>query len=239
VAHYFAGQFVSNVLPTTIGGDVLRAARLATDTGDGPDSFASLIIERLTGWFVLPLLTVAGLALSPAVRASGHPASVALTVAGATFAGLVLILFAASHPRLGGRFAAREGWRRFLGAVHLGVGRLRRNGRAAAGVVAVGAVYQLVLVVAAVAAARSLGIDVAATTMFAVFPAVLVVQVLPIGISGVGVREGALVFFLTPLGVPDAQAVALGILLFALNLAVSLIGAPAFVAGGRRARPPT
>jgi uncharacterized membrane protein YbhN (UPF0104 family) len=236
VSHYFAGQFVSNVLPTTIGGDVLRAARLAGDTGDPATSLASLVIERLTGWLVLPLLTLAGLALSPEVRASGHPAVVALTLALGTVAGLLLILFVADHPRLGGRFASREGWQRFLGGVHLGVARLRRHGGAAAGVVGVGVVYQLVLVLAAVAAARALGIDVPLAAMVAVFPVVLMVQVLPIGISGVGLREWALVLFLSPLGVAHERAVSLGLLVFVLNLLVSVAGAPAFLAGsGRRA----
>ena len=31
LSHYLAGQFMSNVLPTTIGGDVLRVSRLAGD----------------------------------------------------------------------------------------------------------------------------------------------------------------------------------------------------------------
>ena len=42
--------------------------------------------------------------------------------------------------------------------------------------------------------------------------------------------------FLTPLGVPAEQAVALGLLLYLLNLVASLLGAPAFAVGGRRAR---
>jgi uncharacterized membrane protein YbhN (UPF0104 family) len=236
VSHYFAGQFVSNVLPTTIGGDVLRATRLAGDTGDSADSFASLIIERLTGWLVLPLLTLAGLALAPEVRAEGSPATMAMVIAGGTLVGLVVILYCADHPRLGGRYAEREGWRRFLGAVHLGVGRMRRHPVEALGVVAVGIVYQLVLVAVAVAAAHALGMEVGAATMVAVFPVVLMVQVLPIGISGVGLREWALVLFLTPLAVTHEKAVALGILVFGLNLLVSLLGAPAFLAGGGRAR---
>ena len=62
---------------------------------------------------------------------------------------------------------------------------------------------------------------------------------LPISISGLGVREGLFVLFLKPLGVPTAQAVALGILLYLLNLLVSLLGAPAFAIGGRRVRAPT
>jgi uncharacterized membrane protein YbhN (UPF0104 family) len=235
ISHYFAGQFVSNVLPTTIGGDVLRATRLAGDTGDGPDAFASLVIERLTGWLVLPLLTFLGLALSPAARSLGHATTIAVLLCTGTVAGLLVILFVADHPRLGGRFAAREGWRRFLGSVHLGVSRIRHRPRAAFGVVAVGLAYQLVLVLAATAAARALDIDQASVgVMLALFPAVLISQVLPIGISGLGVREGALVFFLTPLGVPADQAVALGLTVFFLNLVVSLLGAPPFVTGARR-----
>ena len=49
-----AGHFVSNVLPTTIGGDVLRVARLSRETGETPKTFASVVLERLTGWLVLP-----------------------------------------------------------------------------------------------------------------------------------------------------------------------------------------
>ena len=42
--------------------------------------------------------------------------------------------------------------------------------------------------------------------------------------------------FLTPLGVPAEQAVALGLVLYLLNLVVSLVGAPAFAVGGRSRR---
>jgi hypothetical protein len=119
------------------------------------------------------------------------------------------------------------------------VARLRAHPASAAGVLAVGLLYQLVLVLAAVMAARALGIDdVGPTALLAFLPAVLIVQVLPIGISGLGLREGAFVLFLTPLGVPAAQAIALGLMLYLLNLVTSLAGAPSFaLGGGRRALP--
>lgn len=248
LSHYFAGQFVSNVLPTTIGGDVLRVARVSADTGDTADSFASVVIERLTGWLVLPLLTFVGFALNPGLRSldtggesgsetgGGVGAShLAFLIAVGTVLALFAILFVANHPRLGGRFATRAGWRRFIGAVHLGVTRLRRHHLAAVRVVGAGIVYQFVIVLAATAAAASLGIadTVSVTVMLAFLPAVLMLQVLPIGIAGLGVREGALVLFLSPLGVPKADAVALGLLLFGLNLVASLAGAPAFLTGAR------
>jgi uncharacterized protein (TIRG00374 family) len=233
--HYVAGQFVSNVLPTTIGGDVVRVSRLSQDNGDTADTFASVVIERLTGWLVLPIITIIGFLVNPGLRDLGLATTLALAIAGATLALLILILVAANHPRMLGRYADREGWQRFVGAVHTGVNRLRQRPKAALYVVAVGLLYQGVMVLAAAAAAKSLGMtDVGLTVLAAFLPAVLISQVLPIGISGLGVREGAFVLFLAPLGVPTEQAVALGLLLYALTLGVSLIGAPAFAMGSRR-----
>lgn len=231
---YFAGQFVSNVLPTTIGGDALRVSRLARENGRTPDTFASVVLERLTGWLVLPLITLFGLLVNPGLRELGTATLLAVATAGFTLTALVAVLFVADHPSLGGRFRARQGWRRFVGAVHLGVDRLRRQPRAAAGVIAVGLLYQFVLCLAALMAAQAVGLaSVGLTPLLAFFPAVLIAQVLPIGIAGLGIREGAFVIFLTPLGFPPEQAVALGLLLYLLSLGVSLVGAPAFAVGAR------
>ena len=231
---YLAGQFVSNVLPTTIGGDVLRVSRLAKDNGEPADTFASVVLERLTGWLVLPLITLFALAINPGLRELGEATAVALAVAATTLVALVVLLVVADHPRLGGRYETAEGWRRFVGAVHIGVDQLRHQPRAAVGLVLAGLAYQLVLCLAALMVAAALGFGwVGPTALLAFVPAVLIVQVLPIGISGLGVREGAFVLFLTPLGIPAEQAVALGLVLYALNLVVSLIGAPAFAVGGR------
>jgi uncharacterized membrane protein YbhN (UPF0104 family) len=57
---------------------------------------------------------------------------------------------------------------------------------------------------------------------------------LPVTIGGLGVREGLLYVFLHPLGVTQKQAFSLGVLYYACVLIVSLIGAPAFAAGGSR-----
>src|SRR5438094_909617 len=56
--HSLAGLFVGNFLPTTIGGDVLRVTRLSATNGESPATFASVVLERLTGWLVLPFITL-------------------------------------------------------------------------------------------------------------------------------------------------------------------------------------
>jgi uncharacterized protein (TIRG00374 family) len=237
VSHYLASLFVGNVLPSTVGGDVLRVSRLAATNGDVPDTFASVVLERLTGWLVLPVLTLAALAVNPGLhREAPHAVDVAIAVAVGTLVLLVVILAAAAHPRIGGRFAASDGWRRFTGAVHLGLDRFRRRPALAIEVLTAGFAYQLAVMLAAFLAGKALGIGVSWTAILAFFPVVAIIQVLPITIGGLGTREGALVLFLGGLGVAQSDAIALGLLFYGVNLVVSLLGAPAFAVGARPAR---
>lgn len=231
--HYLAGLFVGNFLPSTIGGDVLRVRRLSAENGSGADTFASVVLERLTGWIVLPVITLVALGLNPGLRELGTASALAAGLAVSTLVLLCVLLLVVAHPRIGGRLADREGWQRFAGAVHLGLDRFRRNPGSVLGVLATGFAYQLVVVLAAFLAARALGIDPVGITATLVFmPAVAIAQVLPISLGGLGVREGAFVVFLDPLGVERGQAIALGLLVYGLNLAVSLLGAPSFATGG-------
>ena len=232
--HYLAGLFVGNFLPSTIGGDVLRVRRLAVETKAGADAFASVVLERLTGMFVLPLLTLSALAVNPGLRELGTASSVAAGFSVVTVLLLGLVLWLVSHPRVGARFIDGGSWRRFAGAVHLGSHRFRRHPQAIVGVLAAAFAYQLLMVLAAFFAARALDLHhVGLTAVLAFVPAVAVVQVVPISLGGLGIREGALALFLHPLDVPTGRAVALGLLIYGMNLTVSLLGAPSFAMGSR------
>src|SRR5262249_59841132 len=98
MSHYLAGQFVSNVLPTTIGGDVLRVSRLSKETGESPGTFASVVLERMTGWLVLPVITMIGFAVNPGLRHLGTATRVAVTLAAVTLVLLMAGPAAAGHP---------------------------------------------------------------------------------------------------------------------------------------------
>lgn len=231
-SHYFAGQFVGNVLPSTIGGDVLRVSRGSATTGSGRVSFASVALERLTGFVALPVLTFAGFALRPSLLEADH-AWIAVAIAGITLVALGVILVLAGSPRLAGRFREHENWMRFIGAVHVGVDRLRRRPRLAAGVLGAAFVYQTSTVAVVFFAVRTLDVSVPTAAVVAFAPAVAMAQVLPVSVSGLGVREGMLVVFLEPLGVSAGRAVAVGLLWYAMMLIVSVMGAPSFAIGHR------
>jgi len=238
VRHYLAGQFVGNFLPTTIGGDVLRVSRLAATNGEIPRTVASVVLERLTGWLVLPVLTLFALTVNPGLRrVAPVPASTAMWLAVTTLVALGVLVALAASPRFGGRLTSTAGWRRFTGAVHLGLDRVRHQPGLAFEVLTAGFAYQLAVMLAAFLSAKALGLPVGWTAILAFFPVVAIVQVLPLTVGGLGTREAALVFFLHPLGVAQVDAVALGLLVYLVNLGISLLGAPAFALGNRsRAR---
>jgi hypothetical protein len=81
----------------------------------------------------------------------------------------------------------------------------------------------------------TLGVDLPVGAVLAFTPAVAMAQVVPISLSGLGIREGMLVLLLhpEPLGVPTGRAIGIGLLWYLTMLLVSLLGAPAFAVGGR------
>lgn len=231
--HTAAGQFLSNFVPTTVGGDVLRVSRLGRDTQNRPASFTTVILERLSGWMVLPGSIFLGLALSSHLRSLGAATQGTVTAAIITLVLLGLIVGLAGSEWVGRLLRRHEGPLRWLHAVHEGLERLRKDPRQILRILGSGILYQGVLITAFWAAGQSIGIEGFGLRAAAAFvPAVLIVQVLPLGIGGLGVREGALVLFLGSLDVPDEQAVALGLTIYALTIVTSLIGLPSLVFGG-------
>lgn len=241
--HYGSGLFVGNFLPSTVGGDVVRIRRLGADPAapgtTAADAFASVAIERLSGWLVLPFITLTALGLNPGLRQLGVASALAAGLAVGTIVLLGGVAYLIGHPGVGGRYSQDTGWRSFAAAAHVGVDRLRSHPGRIVEVLLTGLAYQLCVVLTAWLAARALVQGQIGLTAAAAFvPAVAIAQVIPLSIGGLGIREGAFVLFLHPLGVPNGRAVALGLLLYGMNLLVSLLGAPGFAMGSRRADQP-
>ncbi len=238
-SHTIAGQFVSNVLPTSFGGDVIRVSRSGRDLDDYPTAFAAVVLERLVGWVVLPLIAVAGVAFSAEVRDSAAHLRVAMWVGLGTVLALGAILGAASLPAAG-RLANRSGWKGYIGAVHTGVRAMARHPLRMIEVLAAGTAFQVLLCAVVWTLARAVGAgDLSFAAILALFPAVAISQNLPIGLGGLGVREGAFVFFLAGMGVSQAASISLGLALYLTTVAVSVIGAPALARTASPVRPPS
>ena len=161
IKHYLAGQFVANVLPTTIGGDVLRVSRLSRENGETPASSPRWCSSGSPAGWCCPVITYFGFAVNPGLTHLGHRHQASpWRSPPVTLVLLVVVLGLVASHRFGGRSTAERAGAGSPAAVHLGLERLRRHPAAAANVLAVGFAYQLVLVLAALFAAKAVGMGV-------------------------------------------------------------------------------
>ena len=94
-------------------------------------------------------ITLVALIGNPTLLHMGTATHLALSLSLGTLAVLVVILLVAGNTRLGARLAGHANWLGFLGAVHLGIDRMRRHPGEAASVLVTAFAYQLTIVFAA------------------------------------------------------------------------------------------
>ena len=87
-----------------------------------------------------------------------------------------------------------------------------------------GALFQLLAVWITIILAHSLGINISVFDWFWIFSLVSVAVFVPITIGGLGIREGVFVGLLGFFAVPPAEAVALSLSVFALQVLAGAVG---------------
>lgn len=216
------GTTYNMLLPTTVGGDVVRALRCARRAGAPQHAWASVVYERIMGLACLALLPASALALG-AARAK----PIYLVVAGSA-----LVLFAAflayAHAPL--RLVARLAERRaptiagfsshladsFAGPLARPAARLETFAWSLA--------YQIVALSMIVVASGRATDSAAWLAAYVGTPIVLILAMLPITIAGLGLRESLFVAILPEFGLPVARAGMLAFVWLAANLACAIAG---------------
>lgn len=220
---FFEGSFFSLCLPSSIGGDVVKAYRLGDTTPRRLLAGCSVLADRLTGLAALGVL--AGAALVASRQSLGVPAT--LLVAGLllAFAVLAFRLGVGSLDRLLDLLPTRHAARQFAAQLLPYHERPQLMSRAVAWslLVQAGGATSVALI------AMSLGVSQPLSIWFSVIPLTALAMVLPISINGVGVRENALAILLAPHGVSQEKAVAIGLLWLASQIATGLIGGLLFL----------
>lgn len=240
VGFYFVGMFFNLLLPTSVGGDAVRAIYLNAGSDRKVLSLLSVLLDRLSG--LLVLLAVACIAAM--VCPIALPLWVKLSVAGAATAATVGLLCV---PWLAARTADE-----FADSKHRHVsriGRLARSLQDALGVyrgrpqlilssTLLSMAVQCSSVVQVGLLGLALGLDVPWSVYGVAAPMVALLTLLPISLNGMGVREAGMAIFLAPAGVPVSTALALAFLWFGIQTAAGLLGAGVYLAG-RFPRPET
>jgi uncharacterized membrane protein YbhN (UPF0104 family) len=112
--------------------------------------------------------------------------------------------------------------------------RLRVAPGLAGAAIAVSVVGQAGFIAAWLLVSAGLRLDVPVMAFVVFVPLVSVATMLPITVSGLGIREGVWALLMAPFGVPAADAVVCSLLFYVASLAVGGIGGVLFVRSGLR-----
>jgi len=242
---YWVGMFFNLVLPTSVGGDAVRAWQLG-GPGRRLPALVSVLADRVSGLMVMLVMALTALLVCP----PEVPAALSLLFWGAIgglLAALALAPLAAwAWERRDTAEEAGDGprWSRLLGRLR----RLRQETLDALRLylrrprlLLVSTLLSLAVQAASVAlvwlVATALGVAVPAGYWWVVAPVVSLLTLLPVSLNGMGVREGSLVLLLQPAGVDAGTALTLAFLWFAATAAVSLSGVVPYLFGSVRKAP--
>jgi uncharacterized membrane protein YbhN (UPF0104 family) len=227
---YFVGAFFNAFLPTGFGGDVVRVLEIGPGA-TSQQAAGTALVDRLTGFIMLFVLALAALPFAYRLL----PANLALLIAGlaaAVLAGSALLFEGRLLRRLTGWLPralslAGDAW---IGRTYAVITAIGWRGLLAA--LFWSLLFNLLLIAENVLVARALGLGAPAGVFFLFVPVTTATLLVPISISGLGVREGLNVTLFGQVGVGAASAVALSLGFYSLDMAMGLVGGAVYFAAG-------
>lgn len=231
IGSVFLGFLFNQLLPTAVGGDVIRAWR-AKELGAPLDlAIHSVLIDRAAGILVV---LVGVVLLLPFARASMLPSG-SVWIIGA----LVLLTLVAGAYVLGRVEGITSrivgGAQRAMAGFNASVGIMLRDPASSLVVLALSVIGQLIVIMATALLARDLQValpllDIVVITFFATLAAIV-----PISVGGWGVREGAMVGMFGLYGVPAESAFAISAL-FGMSMMLASVPGAFFLLRRRRSK---
>ena len=235
---YLSAIFFNNLLPSTVGGDSLRAVD-SWRWGCGKAAALAVIgVDRLLGVLALFLFALGAVFLAPQAI-ERLPLLPMWILAGSIgilgVAALILLPSRAFRSRL-------ERMLRWLpgpverGALHLSdaLGTFRESPGVLKMAMALSVALQLTVILHFFMIAQALSLDLTFGSLFLIIPIALVLMAIPISVNAIGIRENVFVFFLGLFGVSIANALAFAWIAFALVLLQGVIGGITYALRGRR-----
>ena len=230
---YTISYFYNLFAPSQIMGDIARSFHLGEHVENQKDAFVATFLERLTGLLAMVLLGTTFIALGSHVTAGVELAieSVAfLTVVGAMicFSERTYALFQNISVmvlrRIGFRGLA-DRLEKLLAKISMAMQKARKDTPLFFKAMFWSVLFHFGTVVNVYIAARAVGWDDPNfVQLCTVVPLVLLVSIAPITPSGLGIQEGAFMFFLQRIGASHAESLAIGLLLRAKQLVTAFVG---------------
>lgn len=232
---YLVGYFFNNVLPSNVGGDVVRAYQAGRELDDQPVALASVFVERFTGLTVLIALA-AGALFTRSDLFADRRFVMALSVVLLAYAAVVAVVWVLRPgPKLERRIPTRLG-KRVLGQairLHEAIRSYSDHRAALAGALALSFLFYALAVVNVHVSSLAFGAHLSPATLVAIVPVILVIAMMPISLGGIGLQEWAYVYTFASVGAGGPAGLLVALLMRVKSVSYGLIGGMLYARGGR------
>ncbi|MCK4667319.1 flippase-like domain-containing protein [Candidatus Dependentiae bacterium] len=221
------GFFFNLFMPTAVGGDIIKGYLLGKSSGKMENGSMTVLVDRFIG-----ILTIFSIGFVSAIFAFNSVADKRITI-------IVLVLFI---TLLAGMFIflnrgvmkyfsklfdifklkkLKAIIKEFYESIYLFKDKKLQVFYA----FFTSILMQMINIFAIFVLSKALGMTVSYFYFLIFIPLIYVIQMIPISISGIGVRENSFVFFFGLVGVPKEIALTLSLLYFSIFLIIGIIGA--------------
>jgi len=208
---YFAGLFFSLFLPTAVGGDVGKCYFLARRDGKILPAIVSVLADRGTGLVVIVLLSGISLYLYGWTHI---PQQITLGILIAN----ILLIIALIAPFFIGKYLSLLGRPAALSLTFW------KNPSSLVKAIAISFVFHMMIIMIHILIGLSLNLNIPWRYYFFLIPLVVTISMLPISLAGLGIREGAYVYFLSLIGIPQTEAMTFAFGWLFIVMVSSLLG---------------
>ncbi len=230
LTYSLVGLFFGNLLPSNVGGDVVRAYGLMRATGRAEAAAISVLVDRLMGLvaFLGAAVVMAALAAATLTRGSElEQIEIATVVAAALFIFAAALLFSRRvSKRIKNIFdlAPLARVRPMAQRVYHALQVYRHSYRALALNLALSACIVIVTTLVWYTLSLALGVSIPVLYFFLFNPLIAFVLLIPISFNGLGPKEATAVFFFGLAGVPAEIALAMSLIFHLIVILTSLPG---------------
>lgn len=220
------GMFFNLVLPGQLGGDVIKIYRISKHSGQAIKSTAAIIIDRIIGFTTLILLAAAALFFgrnSLNVSVINSPIIILLVCAFLFY----LVIF---NENIINRFKFITDFVRWTKARHLfkeiylSFNHYKNYPNILRIAFFISIMANICSFISAYFLFISININLNMIYFFILIPLIGMISLLPISFSGLGVQDGAYIFFFSQLGVSPAKALVISVLSHIIRFGIGSIG---------------
>jgi len=223
----FVSTFFGLFLPSILGGDVVRAYSLTKNISDANLSISSVLLDRTIG--ISSMMAVSLVSALVSYRYIADPRILMVVFLFAVVFGIfVLLVFSSSGPKLLEMILPLKGLgtlREKLKGIYDSFLQFKAYKKVLFYAAVLSVTVQIMRIVGVYISSLALNLSTSFVYFLIFIPLTIILSLLPVSIAGIGIREGAYIYFFTRVGMTSSGAFTLALLIYFLTIIATLPGA--------------